>query len=113
MSKRRLWLPLGQKPKPVPLTERDYLINRLHEARTLVPDAATMDIRQLRDITIAQEERMRNWEREQTEKQRIEALNPQPVVDVAQIKGALREYIRWRRRKRVEAGLIPKEWLLD
>jgi len=90
----RLWLPAGLPPRPFPRDERDILLNRLWTARYLVPRAETLELSHLRDIVNYAEERTR----QELERQR-RIVTPPQKMSREQVKGALKEYLDWRKRK--------------
>lgn len=100
----RLYLPMGPQstPYPFPQTERESLLNRLWDTRTLLPGSRTMEIQALRDYVQAQEAKI------------VEGYygNPNPTLPKPidpdqhrQAVGVLKEYLAWRRRKERAAGL--------
>ena len=102
----RLYLPIGAQsnPYPNPQTERESLLARLWKTRTLLPGARTMEIQDLRDYTVAQEEKIRQGY--------YGNPNPEPPKPIDPDKhrqdiGALKEYLAYRRRKEKAAGLRP------
>jgi len=91
---------MGRPPVLNPQTERDVLKNKLHELRYLVPDADTLDIQHLRDITQYAEHKVvaEKLARIQAGAEIAAKMSPEEV------KKALKEYIQWRQRKRSAAG---------
>lgn len=73
-----------------------------------------MELSQLRDLVEWQEKKAQDHTakraaaagREAEEATKLAAAMPH-------IRGLLNEFVRWRRRRLVERGLLPKEWLLD
>ncbi len=105
----RLYLPTHQfsTPYPNPQNEREELLNRLYETRTLLPGAREMPIEQLRDYVQNQEgkERTGHYDKYVT-KRTADAVNARKREQEI---GALREFAEWRRKKAQEAGEAPKE----
>jgi hypothetical protein len=95
----RLYLPTHQysRPYPFPKDEREELLNRLHETRTLLPGARTMPLEELRDYVHAQEGK----EREGHYEKKYPSKHPAPMTpkQYDEARGALREYAEWRRRR--------------
>lgn len=102
----RLYLPMGpqSKPYPLPQTQREDLLNRLWETRTLLPGARDMPVEALKDYVEAQECKITEGY--------YGNPNPKPPKPVDPDKhrqdiGALKEYLAYRRRKEKAAGLRP------
>ena len=105
MSKK-LFLPIGadREPYPNPLTERESLLNRLWETRTLLPGARDLDLSELKDMVEWQEKKAEERARKEEEK-------PKPSPEqVAQARGVITEFLRWRRKRMISQGIIPKTW---
>ena len=105
----RLYLPTGpaNEPYPFPQGEREELLNRLWRTRTLLPGARDMEIQQLRDYVQAQEQKQSSGHYDRVAPaKKTEPLSPERL---AQVRGALREYCAWRRRRAQAAGLIPRD----
>lgn len=102
----RLYLPVGahNSPYPSPRNEREELLQRLWETRTLVPGAKDMEIQQLRDYVAAQETKQASghYDRVAPATKTSEPLTPDRL---RQVQGALREYINWRAKRERAAGL--------
>ena len=95
----RLWLPMGSKPCPFPNGERDELMNRLWDAKYLVPGAKMLELSQLRDLVQYAEER--NQERLNAEEAKIRAgAEIVSRMPREQVVGALKEYAAWRRKQK-------------
>lgn len=99
----KIYLPIGRPPVANPQTERDVLKNKLHELRYLVPDADSLDISQLRDIV--------QYVEQKVVKEKIARIKAGAAIAAKmspeEVKKALNEYIKWRKRKRAAAGLDP------
>ena len=98
---QRLFLPMGARsgPHPYPQNEREELLQRLWETNTLMPEARTMEIEALRDYVVAQEEKIRQGH--YTKLNQTATVTPEQV---RQARGALKEYLDWRRKKQQAAG---------
>lgn len=98
----RLFLPLG-KPYPYPTSNREELLNRLYQTHTLMPEARTMPLEQLRDYVVMQEEKQRQGHYEKI----APAKRTEPMSDkqYEQTVGALREYLDWKNRRLKSMGL--------
>jgi hypothetical protein len=93
----RIYLPIGarSKPYPNPQTERENLLNRLWEARTVIPGAREMSVSQLKDYVQRQEFKLK-------EEMIVNAKKQQRIISAyeqEQARGALKEYLAWKRRK--------------
>lgn len=98
-----LWLPLGRRPKVYPQDERDQLINELYDLRTLIPNARTMELSELRDQV--QAVRHKTAARAAVESKLLLPTRSHSVEEVA---GALREFVQWRRRRRGQRNPWPR-----
>lgn len=96
---QRLYLPMGARngPYPFPQNEREELLQRLYKTNTLLPGSRTMEIQALRDYVQAQEAKV-----QQGHYDRVAPTNPNTVTpeQVKQARGALKEYLDWRRKRR-------------
>lgn len=101
--KSRLWLPLGRRPHPAPQDERQVLINELFELRTLIPNARSMELSELRDHV--QKIRHQTKARAELESKLFVPTSTRPLAEVA---GALREFVQWRRRKQGKPNPWPR-----
>lgn len=105
----RLFLPTGpyNGPHPLPQNERESLLQRLWKTRTLLPGAREMEIQQLRDYVQAQEQKQvsGHYDKVAPATKTAEPLSPKRLE---QVRGALKEYCDWRRKKLQAMGLIPK-----
>ena len=95
----RIWLPLG-KPKPVPKTERDQLLNQIYEANYLIPGAEDLELAQLRDLVAYIEHKV--LEEKMARVQAGAALAAQ--MSPKQVALALKEYLKWRKRQQKKRG---------
>ena len=82
--KARIWLPLGHAPKCAPKTEREQLMQRLYEARYLVPGAEDLELNYLRDLVQACEEK----KRKQDEVDKIKAAAAAKMLDATMVAAA-------------------------
>lgn len=94
----RLYLPIGSKPHLVEDTERQRLKNRLWELRVLVPEADQLELSHLRDIVQSQEHKIAAQQARESAlvnlgQQIVNAMSPE------QVKGALKEFLDWRRKR--------------
>ncbi len=98
----RLWLPTHQYARPhmAPQNEREDLLNRLWATRTLIPGAEQMELPELRDRVQAQEAKQAGGHYEKRAPVRRKA--PMTANEMANARGALKEYSAWRRKKRGE-----------
>ncbi len=105
----KLWLPTHQyaRPHPSPSSEREDLLNRLWETRTLIVGVEDMPTEELRDRVQAQEGKMAEGHYDK----RFPSKRTAPMTgkERRQASGALGEYAKWRKRRRQAAGLAPKE----
>ncbi len=105
LNMSRLFLPVGTNKKPYPFanTEREDLLNRLWETRTLMPEARTMEIAALRDYVQAQEGKQQQGHYEKV----APAKRAEPMSDKEydQAVGALREYAKWKNKRLKSMGL--------
>ena len=103
---KKLWLPIGTQsnPYPNPKDRREELLSRLWATRTLLPGARTMELSELESYVDWQEKKMEERARKEEEKPK-----PSPE-EVAQARGYVSEYLRWRRNRMVAQGLVPKTW---
>jgi len=106
----RLFLPVGgrNKPYPFPQTEREELLNRLWETRTLMPEARTIEIAALRDYVQAQEEKTRQGHYEKVAPAKRDKPNEGKEYENAV--EALKEFAAWRNKRMrgdVFMGQIP------
>ena len=95
----KVWLPLGHAPRRAPNTEREQLMQRLYEARYLVPGAEDLELNYLRDLVQACEEK----KQKQDEVDKIKAVAAAKMLNEMspeQRRGALREFLAWRKRRR-------------
>ena len=95
----KIWLPLGRAPTRTPKTEREQLMQRLYEVRYLVPGAEDLELSYLRDIVQACEEKKRKQDAEDKVKAAA-AGKLLDDMDPAQRQGALKEFLKWRKRRR-------------
>lgn len=93
----RLYLPMD-RPYPRPSNEREELLNRLFETKTLLPDARTMEIEQLREYVQAQEAKQRSGYYDRVAPTQDQA--PMTPEEAREVRQALKEIIAWRRRRR-------------
>ena len=94
----KFWLPPG-KINPLPLTEKDHLINEIKELGFFIPGARDLEIPHLRDLRDScKEKKIRQDEAdrkaEEAGRKTVAAMDPK------QVQGALKEYLAWRRKKR-------------
>lgn len=93
---QRIYLPIGyqRNPYPSPQTEREDLLSRLWETRTLLPGARTMEVQALRDYVQAQEQKIRQGH--------YNSPIPKPVsaYEREQAIGILKERLAWLRRRK-------------
>lgn len=103
----RIWLPTHKYsgPYPFPQNEREELLQRLYKTGTLLPDARTMDISALRDYVQAQEDKIRQGHYNKIAPSKRKDLS---LDELKQVRGALKEYFNWRRKKLQSLGLRPK-----
>ncbi len=95
----KLWLPTHQYAKPYmsPQNEREDLLNRLWETRTLMPGAEDMELGELRDRVQAQEgkETQGHYDKRFPSKRAA----PMGSDERRHAVGALKEYAAWRRKR--------------
>ncbi len=94
----RFWLPPG-KLNPTPLDEKDHLLNEIKELGYFIPGARDLEIPYLRDLRDSCIEKKKDQDEadakaEEAGRQTVASMDPK------QIQGALREYLKWRRKKR-------------
>ena len=105
----KFYLPTHQYsgPYPMPQNEREDLLQRMYNTRSLILGAEQMEIEELRDLVQAQE-----GKEKEGYYQKVMPMHKGAVrgsVEYIQAQGALREYAAWRRKKREAEGLAPKE----
>ena len=104
-TKNRFWLPPG-KINPLPLTEKDHLINEIKELGYFIPGARDLELPYLRDLRDSCKEKKRDQDEadrkaEEMGKQVVDAMDPK------QVRGALNEYLKWRRKKKgIDKGTL-------
>lgn len=100
----RVWLPTNDAPVPFPRTEHDRLRNEIHELGYYLPGAEDMDIGHLRDLVQAYREKKKIQDEEDVKagEAAVALMSPE------QIKGAVAEYIKWKRKREIAAGLRPR-----
>jgi len=105
----KFYLPTHQYsgPYPFPQNEREDLLQRMYNTRTLILGAEQMELSELRDLVQAQEGKIKGDHYEKMIPQHTGAIKG--TVDYEQAQGALREYAAYRRKKRESAGEIPKD----
>ena len=105
----RLYLPLGKSnPYQNPKDERESLLSRLWESRYIIPNPQSIELSYLQDIVQYAERRFIDDEL----KNKLAAEAKIVKMGNKQIKGALSEFMKWRRKKEVSQGLRSKEELL-
>ena len=105
----KLYLPTHKYagPYPMPQNEREDLLQRMYNTRSLIVGAEQMEIEELRDHVQAQEGKMKSGHYEKVMPMHKGAV--EGTVDYIQAQGALREYAAWRRKKQQAAGEAPKD----
>ena len=105
----KIYLPTHQYsgPYPFPQNEREDLLQRMYNTRSLIVGAEDMEIEELRDLVQAQEGKTAEGYYEKKIPQHRGAVKG--TADYIQAQGALREYANYRRKKQQAAGLIPKD----
>lgn len=105
----KIYLPTHQYsgPYPMPQNEREDLLQRMYNTRSLIVGAEDMEIEELRDLVQAQEGKGKEGHYDKVMPMHKGAVKGS--VDYIQAQGALREYATWRRKKREAEGLVPKE----
>ena len=94
-------------PYPFPQNEREDLLQRMYNTRSLIVGAEQMELSELRDLVQAQEGKTKEGYYEKKIPQHTGAVKG--TADYIQAQGALREYAKWRRKKQQAAGLAPKD----
>ena len=94
-------------PYPMPQNEREDLLQRMYNTRSLIVGAEQMEVEELRDLVQAQEGKEKEGHYEKVMPMHKGAVKG--TVDYIQAQGALREYATYRRKKRQAAGLEPKD----
>jgi hypothetical protein len=90
-----------------PQNEREDLLNRLWDTRTLIPGAEQMELSELRDRVQAQEGKMSEGYYDKKAPAKRKA--PMTAKEMADARGALKEYSDWRRRRQQMTGAAPKD----
>ena len=105
----KIYLPTHQYagPYPMPQNEREDLLQRMYNSRSLIVGAEKMEIEELRDLVQAQEGKTKEGYYEKKIPQHTGAVRG--TADYIQAQGALREYAAWRRKKQQAEGLISKD----
>ena len=105
----KLYLPTHQYagPYPMPQNEREDLLQRMYNSRSLIVGAEQMELSELRDLVQAQEGKTKEGYYEKKIPQHTGAIKG--TADYIQAQGALREYAAWRRKKQQAEGLISKD----
>ncbi len=105
----KIYLPTHQYsgPYPMPQNEREDLLQRMYNTRSLIVGAEQMEIEELRDLVQAQEGKEKEGHYKKVMPMHQGAIKG--TVEYIQAQGALREYATWRRKKQQAAGLVPKE----
>ena len=94
----KIYLPIGAKPTP-PKTLREEYMHRIWDARYVLPGAEKMELVMLKDFAEFAEERYT----EDLAKEELKVAKGADIVDNMsreQTKGALREFLNWRARKK-------------
>lgn len=102
----KIYLPIGYKPAE-PKTKREEYMHRIWDSRYILPGAEKMELTELKDFVDFAEKRCR----EDLLKETMEILKGKDIVDnmeKKQVKGALNEFLSWRRKRRVRDGQAPK-----
>ncbi len=94
----RFWLPPGPL-NPVPLDEKDHLLNEIKELGYFIPGASDLEIPYLRDLRDSCKEKKIKQD-EADEKAAEAGRKAVEDMDPAQVRGALKEYLDWKRKKR-------------
>lgn len=97
---RQLILPTQHRPYLFPQTERENLLNRLWDARTMIPGSRTMPLSQLRDYVQRQEFKLK----EEVAQKAKEVQRKVSIYEHQQTVGALKEYLAWRRKQLQKEG---------
>ena len=103
----KIYLPIGFKPTE-PKSKREEYMHRIWDARYVLPGAEKMDLTELKDFVDFAEERYQ----EDLLKETMEILKGKEIVSKMEkehVKGALNEFLDWRRRRRVRDGQEPKQ----
>ncbi len=105
----KLYLPTHQYagPYPMPQNEREDLLQRMYNTRSLIVGAEQMELSELRDLVQAQEGKTKEGYYEKKIPQHTGAIKG--TADYIQAQGALREYAAWRRKKAQAEGLEAKD----
>lgn len=105
----KFYLPRHQYagPYPFPQNEREDLLQRMYNTRSLIVGARDMEIEELRDLVEAQEGKTKEGYYEKKLPSHRGAIKG--TIEYKQAQGALREYAAWRRKKQQAEGLIPKD----
>jgi len=94
----KIYLPIGYKPR-VPDDKRGEYMNRIYDSNYLLPGAENMELAELADFADFAEERAA----EDVAKEELKVAKGSDIVDNMsreQTKGALKEFLNWRARKR-------------
>ncbi len=102
----RIWLPTHKYagPHPMPQNEREDLLQRMYNTRSLIVGAEQMEIEELRDHVQAQEGKASEGYYDKHNR------NKAPVSDDKrrQAIGSMKEFADWRRKRKMAAGLMAK-----
>jgi len=102
----KIYLPIGHKPTP-PKTKREEYMHRIWDARYILPGAEKMELSLVKDFADFAEERYA----EDLAIEELKVAKGKDIVDNMsreQTKGALREFLNWRARKKGKPELYAK-----
>lgn len=110
-NRKPTWLPggYGKRLKTRPRTEKDFLLLELEQLGYFMPGAEDEEASYLRDVVA----RCRSQKRRQDEADERAGREITDRMPPAQIRGMVREFVEWRRRREIAEGKRPKAGVLS